>query len=49
MGSEEDTLTLEFLKRLVVDGLHPLGFESLYLLVIVDDVPKAIQLLAALL
>ena len=49
MGSEEDTLTLELLKRLIVDGLHTLGLEPLYLLVIVDDVPKAIQLLAALL
>lgn len=44
MRSEEDALPLQGLKGLVVDGLHPLGLQSFYLLIVMDDVTEAVEL-----
>ena len=44
VGTEEHALPLELLEGLVVDRLHALGLQAVYLLVVVYDVAEAVEL-----
>ena len=44
VGTEEHALSLELLEGLVVDRLHTLGLQAVYLLVVVYDVAEAVEL-----
>ena len=49
VGTEEHALSLELLEGLVVDRLHALGLQAVYLLVVVYDVAEAVELFVILL